>query len=105
MANPTPAITFRVNLKPFSNEAFGPAAGVTGVLSPDRHVSDQDSAIEALETRAGQRLAHLPSLSVGNHKLVHGEEFTAYGQKAVYLRQMYAVGYAPAERAYLEIVS
>jgi len=104
MANPTPALTFRVNLTLHRTEAFGPAGGSTGVLHPDRHVSDQDAAVESIANRATQLHGYLPSVTLGSHKLVHGQEFTAYGQKAVYLRETYAVGYAPADRAYLEII-
>jgi hypothetical protein len=97
-------ITFRVNLQLPSSEAIGPDSINTAVLHPDRFSGDQDAAIESIANRATQRNGHLPSLLLGNLKLSHGDEFTAVGLKAVYLRDMYAVGYAPADRAYLEII-
>lgn len=95
MANPTPAITFRVKLTPFTSELHGPAANETAV-----HLQAMDSNAENLVSTWMPSLNHLP-----NYVKKHGDEFTLYGQKAVYVRNMYGIGYAAADRAILEIVS
>lgn len=95
MANPSPAITFSVDLTPFMNETMGPVTSEVSV------------GIPVLDTNTNNlRSSYFPSLTVSpNHVLKHGDTFTEYGQKAVYLRDMYAVGYAPADRAYLTVES
>ena len=96
MANPSPAITFSVSLTPFNNEAFGPATHAVTVGMP------------VLDSNAENvRSTYLPGLTAAKNRIVkhHGGIFTEYGQKAIYLRNMYAVGYAPADRAYLTVES
>jgi hypothetical protein len=93
--NPTPAITFSVDLSHLMNEKLGPITNEAEVA-----VSELDSNYS---TNAS---TWLPTLTVSpNHKLKHGDTFVAYGQRAIYLRDMYGVGYAPSERAYLVIES
>ncbi len=107
MTNPSPAITFSVNLTPLSNEALGPSTNNadTAVLSPDSY-QGADNGVVARSNRKNLVSTYLPSfLTSPNHALKHGDTFTEYGQKAVYLRDMYAVGYAPADRAYLTVVT
>jgi hypothetical protein len=95
MANPSPAITFSINLTPFMNESMGPSTSSVSVGIP---------ALDANAT--DHRSSYFPSLTVSpNFVLKHGDSFTEYGQKAIYLRDMYAVGYAPADRAYLTVES
>lgn len=106
MANPTPAITFRVNLSLHSSEVIGPLGNEknTAMLHPDRHDS-ADRAVESIANRANHLSTYAPTVNVmPNQKWVHGDEFTEYGQKAVYLRSMYGIGYAPADRAFLTVV-
>ena len=93
MSNPTPAITFTVDLTPLMNETMGPTT------------HEMSFAVPVLDSNGKNvRSSFLPSLTLGPNRVVkHGDSFTEYGQKAIYLRNMYAVGYAPAERAYLTI--
>lgn len=97
MSNPTPAITFSVDLTPTYNITVGPITNeITTALLPPGDVDNRANVVSTW----------LPTLQIDpNFQLKHGDTFTAYGQKAVYLRSMYAVGYAPAERAYLTVVS
>jgi hypothetical protein len=107
MTNPSPAITFSVDLTPLSNEAIGPntSATTTAVLSPDMY-QGADNGTAARANRKNLVSTLLPSLQVSPDRVLkHGDTFTEYGTKAVYLRKMYAVGYAPAERAYLTVTS
>lgn len=93
MANPSPAITFSVDLTPFMNEKMGPSTHEVTFGVPQLDSNQKD-----------RRSSWFPSLTVApNRVLRHGATFTAYGQQAVYLRDMYAVGYAPADRAYLKV--
>jgi hypothetical protein len=107
MTNPTPAITFQVDFKLQMNEKIGPIENEkdVAVLHPDRYQEDQDNAILENANRVNLVGSHLPTMNLGNRKLKHGDTFTEYGQKAVYLRDMYGVGYAPSDRAYLKVVS
>ncbi|RDJ35491.1 MAG: hypothetical protein DWQ19_11790 [Crenarchaeota archaeon] len=95
MANPTPTITFSVDLTPFMNETMGAAT------------SEITVAVQELDNNGeNTRSSFFPSLTVApNRVLKHGDTFVEYGLKAVYLRDTYAVGYAPADRAYLTVVS
>ena len=100
MANPTPAITFRADLTLQREMAFGPSTNESTVGA--RQI---DSTID-LDTRRDQLSTFLPSFQVASNRvLTHGDEFTEYGQKAVYLRDTYGIGYAPSDRAVLVIVS
>ena len=93
MANPSPAITFTVDLTPLMSETIG---SVTHEVTVGIPVLDS--------TANARRSSWLPSITVSpNRVLRHGDSFTEYGQAAVYLRDMYAVGYAPADRAYLTV--
>lgn len=112
MANPSPTIVFRVDLTLLNAEDVGPNTNLlsTGVLHPDRHVGSdlQDEAISSISSRKSDRSIFLPGLLGGsNRTYTHGEEFTEYGAKAVYLRKMYGVGIAnvPTHRQLLVIVS
>ena len=106
MANPTPDITFRVNLTPNYLDYTGPSNNRTQLnVSVDNYQSDQDTAASEYAARTSNRSAYLASLQVRpNVKLKHGDEFTEYGQKAVYLRNLYGIGYATPDRAFLEII-
>lgn len=105
MSNPlTPVITFRVNLDNARNEAFGPNTNSsnTGVLHPDRHQSNQDTAIAAEAVHKTQRSTFIPGFLAGEN-IVRNDDgtITAYGQKAYYLQKTYTTGLNPI----LEIVS
>lgn len=108
MANPTPAISFLVNMSLPKTEIIGPSTNekTTGMLHPDRHQTDQDQAVTDIDNRKNYNSTYFPTLTIfPNRILKHGDEFVEYGQKAVYLRDMYGVGYGPADRAFLEVVS
>jgi len=93
--NPTPAITFSVDLSRLMNEKVGPSTSEIEVAVPELDANHSTNAS-----------TWLPTLMVSpNHKLKHGDTFVAYGQRAIYLRDTYGVGYAPNERAYLVVES
>lgn len=98
MTDLVPTITFTVNLTPLINEDFGPITNHTsvGMSSPDA---------TNLPTAASRRSGFLPSLQLGNRIVHDGDTIVEYGQKAMYLRNTYGIGYAPADRAYLTVVS
>jgi len=106
MANPVPEITFRVNLELNSTELIGPKTNTsiesTGILHPDRHVNDQDEAVESIATRKDLRSTWIPGLSAANNReMKDGDTFTEYGQSAIYLKNRYTTGDNPL----LEIVT
>jgi len=105
MANLNPAITFSVNLAPLANETIGSATNsqTTGVLSPDMYQSPDRGRTEN-SNRKALVSSLLATIGVSPDRVLKdGDTFTEYGRKAVYLRKMYAVGYAPAHRAYLTV--
>mgnify|MGYP003387881939 CR=1 FL=1 len=98
MSNPSPTITFVVNLDNARHEAFGPNtnSSSTGVLHPDRHQTNQDSAIAAEAVHKNQRSSFLPGFLAGEN-IVRNDDgtITAYGMKAYYLQKTYTVGLNP----------
>src|SRR5690606_8183143 len=106
MGNPTPAIEFRVNLTLKKTEIVNHDGSTAAMLHPDRFSEDQDAAVESIDYRKNLRSTFIPGLSAANnHAMKHGDTFTEYGQKAVYLRATYGIGYAPADQACLDVVS
>jgi hypothetical protein len=118
MANPSPAITFRVNLDLHKNESVGPDPNpnASGILHPDRYVNlnQQDEAQASIAQRKDHRSTWLPGLlRAENIALKDSNEFTAYGQRAIYLRDTYADGWTPVgnqalppeDRRWLTVVS
>ena len=107
--NPSPAITFEANLELLSNEAIGPNTSQveTHVLHPDMHDESPDRGNTNRANHKNNRSTYTVSLNAGGgvRVLKHGDQFVEYGQKAIYLRDHYGVGYAPADRAILTIVS
>jgi len=103
------SLTFRVNLELLSSEQIGVLHGNRSVnmLHPDRHQGSQDNARVEQSNRKTTRDAWLPGQLVGENRLLkHGDTFTVYGEKAIYIRDMYASGYATAaDRVFLEVVS
>lgn len=108
MSNPVhPSFTFRVNLGLLSNESFGAVTNSSsvGVLHPDSYQSDQDNAQVEKVNRKFLSATWCPGKQVGSNRVwTHGDEFTLTGLDALYIRDMYAVGYAPADRAVLDII-
>ena len=108
MANPSPAITFRVDLSLLKQEAFGPVTNQRqeAISHPDRGTTQNTEAYQAY--RPAQRVTWLDGIGAArNIEMKHGTEFTVYGQEAVYLRKMYGIGIdgVPTDRAVLEVVS
>jgi hypothetical protein len=108
MSDPAwPSFTFRVNLGITNSELVGPKTNSTdtGIFHPDASQSSPDQGRTEKSNRSSTRSTWLPGLLVGeNRALKHGDTFTVTGLKSLYIRDLYAVGYAPADRAYLEIV-
>ena len=103
MANPSPEITFRVNLELNSTELMGPKTNSRspGILHPDRHDNDQDRAVSNIANHVELRSTWIPGLSAANNReMKDGETFTEYGQNAIYLKDRYTTGDNPI----LEIV-
>lgn len=106
MGNPTPAIEFRVDLTLLKQEVVNNDGTQSAILHPDRYSSDQDAAVASIDYRKNLRSTFIPGLSGANNRVMkHGDTFTEYGQKAVYLRSTYGIGYAAADQAYLVVVS
>ena len=108
MANPSPAITFRVDLSLLKQETFGPVTNQRseGILHPDSGTTQNTDAYKAY--RPAQRVTWLGGVgAASNVEFKHGQEFTAYGPQALYLKKMYGIGVegVPADRAVLEVVS
>jgi len=113
------SITFQVDLSLPTSEAVGPLTNVThqGTLHPDKCVNPEHQVLAAtllanrpstrsmwLTTAAGIPPTYLAE-NIGHRGLQHGDTFTLTGSQAIYVRNMYAVGYAPYDRAVLQIVT
>ena len=100
-----PSFTFTVNLELMSTEQIGPDTNAInpGMLHPSRHQNDQDNARTEQSNFKNTRSTWKPGLIIDNRALKHGDTFTVTGQKGLYLRDMYGIGYAPADRACLEV--
>lgn len=105
----TPTISFTVDLSRLNSEAIGTITNASnqGVLHPDRHQGDQDRAIADIAQRRTLKMAYLPGINTSmNRELKHGDTFTETGKAALYLRDMYGIGYATdASRAVLRVDS
>ena len=100
-----PSFTFLVNLELLKTEAIGPKTNSISpaMLHPSRHQDDQDNAQLEQANFKTTRSTWKPGLLGLNRVLRDGDTFTVTGHKGIYLRDMYAVGFAPADRACLEI--
>ena len=107
MSNLSPAITFQVGLTPFSTEAVGPKTNESdpSILQADQYQPSPDTGRTQFANRASTRSTWLPGQMMENLDQKNSYQFTLYGQEAIYMRKMYGIGYAPADRAYLTIVS
>ena len=91
-----------------TNEAIGPVTNNrnVGILHPDQFQESADRGRTDTAARITQGVTWLPGLLNDNNvEMKNGDEFTATGDRAIYLRDTYGIGYAPADRAVLEIVS
>jgi len=102
-----PSFTFTVNLELPLDEKIGPNTNeiVTGMLHPTRHQDDQDNAIAEQSNFKNTRSTWKPDLIGMNYALKHGDTFTLTGAKGIYMKDMYGIGYAPADRACLEVTT
>ncbi len=101
-----PSFTFTVNLELLNEEQIGPNTNAisTGILHPSRHQDDQDNALVEKSNFKNTRSTWIPGKLAGeNRVLKHGDTFTLTGQKALYIRDLYGIGFAPADRAFLEV--
>lgn len=100
-----PSFTFTVNLELFGTEQIGPNTNSVNptMLHPSRYQSDQDNAQTEQSNFKNTRSTWNPGYILANRVLKHGDTFTVTGQKGLYLRDMYGIGYAPADRACLEV--
>jgi hypothetical protein len=82
MANPYPAITFQVNLATVDAANF---------LTPDQYSQTPSYGRALTDQQSNNRVTFIPGLEIcGNRELKHGQQFTEYGLKAVYLKKTYA---------------
>lgn len=98
MANPSPEITFRVNLELNSTELLGPKTNSRSpsILHPDRHDNDQDRAVSNMANHKDLRSTWIPGLSAANNRaLKDGDTFTEYGLTALYIKNRYTTGDNP----------
>ena len=103
-----PSFTFTVNLSLLPEEQIGPNTNAVSprMLHPTRHQDDQDNAVFEESNFKNTRSTWVPGLLAGENRAVkHGEVFTVTGSKGIYLRDTYGIGFAPAERAVLEVVT
>ena len=107
MSDPVhPSITFTVDLSLKGAELIGPNTNSvsTSILHPDQYQLSSDNGRTEAGNRATSRSSWLPGQLVGeNRKLKDGDTFTKTGLKAIYIRDLYAVGFAPSDRAWLTI--
>lgn len=91
------SLSFTVNLDVTATEAIGPANTMTSILSPDMYQESADIGIAAKANRKNYRSTWLPGLTAAeNLALKDGGTLTAYGERAIYLRDTYATGWTPA---------
>ena len=98
MANPSPAITFQVDLTLLMSE-------LVQTKTSEKSVGQSSPDAANLSTASSRLSAFLPGVHLNNKVCHHGDTFVKYGSEAIYLRDTYGKTYAPAERAYLTIVS
>ena len=88
MANPKPAITFKVNTETLNRQ---------GHLVPNRlETSGNETVSEADDQKFRRTIAMIPGLLMANMPTGyhHGETFVVYGQQAFYLKNTYVKGNA-----------
>lgn len=93
-----PIITFAVNLGRFTEETVGPNTNSKSVnlLHPDMHDNSADRGRTNAANHQTQFSSHFPGLTAGeNRKLADEGSFTAYGQRASYLKKVYTTGTNP----------
>ena len=88
MANPKPAITFRVNTETLNRQ---------GHLVPNRvEASGNETVSEADNQKNTRSIAMIPGLLMANMPTgyKHGDTFTLYGKQAFYIKDTYCLGNA-----------
>ncbi len=99
MSNPThPVITFTVNLDNAATEQMGPNTNAihTAVLHPDMHDTSADRGTANKVQHKTQFTTLMPGFLCGENIVKNDDgTFTAYGQKATYLKNTYTTGRNP----------
>lgn len=104
-----PTITFEVDLSQPTSELFGPNKNLRKVPVYHSEGNSADTTRAMVKQRENQFSGILQSFMAGGGIAVkHGDQFTAAGEKAIYLRDMYTAsgpkGYPEAQLALLRIV-
>lgn len=82
-----PTIVFEVNLETQNNLDH---------LTPDRYQSSADQGRTEGSNHSSTRTTWFPGLTAAeNRALKHGDQFTANGKKAIYLKNEYTTGANP----------
>lgn len=108
MANPSPKITFTVNLTNIVTDAIGPVTNERDVYltNPDQFQNSPDQGRIESAARSSTLSTYAPTYQINPNKVAkHGDTIVEYGMKAIYLRDTYGIGYAPNDRAILTVVS
>lgn len=93
-----PIYTFQVNLDRAASESVGPKTNSKTVtlLYPDQHQTSGDTGRSATSARTAQIEAYFPGLLGGSNVSINDDgTITAYGQKALYLKNTYTTGTNP----------
>jgi hypothetical protein len=104
-------VVFSVNLERLTAEKIGPNTNQSSptLLHPDLHCNPENIATARtnMALRDDQKISWLPGfLAAENIDHENGHTFTAYGQKAAYLKATYASDAAAAQgTAWLTVVS
>lgn len=85
MTNPSPKITFQVNLETLNRQSH---------LVPNRTTTTGNEVTSEADNVKATRSTWVSSLFPGVEHIAHkdGDQIVAYGQKAVYLKRTYATG-------------
>lgn len=99
MSNPThPVITFSVNLDLNQSEPFGPKTNLStvAILHPDMHDTSADRGRTNKGYHKDQITTFIPGILCGENVVKNDDgTFTAYGQKATYIKNTYTTGTNP----------
>lgn len=88
-----PIYTFRVNLDRNTSESVGPNTNLRSgtVLHPDMHCTSADRGVTRAAQHKAGNVSLIPGFLRGENVVVNDDAtITAYGQKAIYLKQTYA---------------
>lgn len=85
MSNPKPAITFKINTETQNRQ---------GHLVPNRTETSGNETRSEADDQKFRRSIYIPGLTAAENvqKLGHDGQFTAYGLRAIYLKDLYVKG-------------